>query len=83
MLRSFAAGGRCVCGGCRRQDQQHLLLRAQLDAVAQAAVGQDSRFGADGELLVFTGEIDPALEDELDHRRDRDLRLDELVRGIP
>lgn len=58
MLRSFAAGGRCVCGGCRRQDQQHLLLRAQLDAVAQAAVGQDSRFGA-AASSAFTGEIDP------------------------
>jgi hypothetical protein len=56
---------------------------AQLDAAAQAAVGQDSRFRADGELLVFTGAIEPALEDELDHRRDREQRLDDLGRGIP
>lgn len=56
---------------------------AQLDAAAQAAIGQDSRFRADGGLLVFTGEIDPALEDEFDHRRDREERLDELGRGVP
>jgi hypothetical protein len=56
---------------------------AQLDAAAQAAVRQDSRFRADGELLVFTGEIEPAQEDELDHRRDREQRLDELGRGMP
>jgi len=54
---------------------------AQLDAAAQAAIGQDERFRADGELLVFTGEIPAELEDELDHRRDREQRLDELGRG--
>jgi hypothetical protein len=56
---------------------------AQLDAAAQAAVEQDSRFRSDGELLVFTGQIDAVLEAELDHRRDREQRLDELGRGIP
>lgn len=34
---------------------------AQLDTAAQAAIDQDSRFKADGEILVFTGEIDAAL----------------------
>ncbi len=56
---------------------------AQLDTASQAAVEQDSRFRADGELLVFRGEIDAALQDELDHRRDREQRLDELGRGMP
>lgn len=55
----------------------------QLDAAAQAASGQDPRFKLDGELLVFTGEIDPALEDELDHRMDREERLDRLGQGVP
>jgi len=56
---------------------------AQLDAAVQAAIGQDPRFQADGELLVFTGEIPPELEDELDHRRDREQRLDKLGQGLP
>jgi hypothetical protein len=51
---------------------------AQLDAAAQVAIGQDPRFQADGGLLVFTGEIPPEMEDELDHRRDREQRLDKI-----
>jgi hypothetical protein len=56
---------------------------AQLDAAADAAVGQDERFREDGALLVFTGEVGEGLEDELDHRRDRAQRLDKLGRGSP
>jgi hypothetical protein len=56
---------------------------AELDAAAQAAIGQDPRFRADGELLVFTGEIPPELEDDLDHRRDREQRIDKLGQGLP
>lgn len=55
-----------------------LAEEAHLDAAAEAAITQDPRFQADGELLVFMGEITPALEDELDHRRDREARLDKL-----
>ena len=51
---------------------------AQLDAAAQAAVGQDARFKADGGLLVFAGELTAEQADELDHRRDRERRLDKL-----
>jgi hypothetical protein len=53
----------------------------QLDAAARAAIGQDGRFQADGELLVFTGEIPSDLEDDLDHRLDREQRLDRLGQG--
>jgi|HubBroStandDraft_4_1064222.scaffolds.fasta_scaffold624282_1 hypothetical protein len=56
---------------------------ARLDAEARAALEQDGRFRAEGELLVFTGEIPSDLEDELDHRRDREQRLDDLGRGVP
>jgi hypothetical protein len=55
----------------------------QLDAAAQAAAGQDPRFKLEGELLIFAGEIDPELEDELDHRSDREQRLDRLGHGGP
>lgn len=44
---------------------------AQLDAAAQTAVGQDSRFRVEGEMLVFTADRAPGLEEDLDHRRDR------------
>jgi len=60
-----------------------LVDEAQLDAAAQTAVGQDSRFKADGELLVFTADLAPGLEDELDHRRNREQRLDDLGREVP
>src|SRR5512141_674122 len=49
---------------------------ASLDAAAEAAVAQDGRFREEGGLLVFMGEIPPELQDELDHRRDREQRLD-------
>jgi hypothetical protein len=55
---------------------------AQLDIDVQAAIEQDERFRADGELLVFTGDISSELEDELDHRRDREQRLDKLGQGF-
>jgi hypothetical protein len=59
--------------------QDRLLAEeAQLDAALQAAISLDPRFRADGALLVFTGEIPLELEDALDHRRDRERRLDEL-----
>jgi hypothetical protein len=54
----------------------------RLDAAAHEAVGQDGRFQVDGELLVFTGEIPAELGDELDHRRDREQRLDQLGQGV-
>jgi hypothetical protein len=54
----------------------------QLDAAARASVGQDGRFQVDGELLVFTGEIPSDREDELDHRLDREQRLDKLGQGF-
>ena len=53
----------------------------QLDAAAQVAIAQDGRFRADGQLLVFAGEIPVDLEGELDHRVDREQRLDRLGQG--
>ncbi|MEZ4297764.1 MAG: hypothetical protein R3B70_22595 [Polyangiaceae bacterium] len=53
----------------------------QLDAAAQAAVDQDSRFRNDGELLIFTAALPLGAEDELDHRLDREQRLDALGRS--
>jgi hypothetical protein len=55
---------------------------ARLDAESQAAIEQDGRFRPEGGLLVFAGEIPPELEAELDHRRDREQRLDDLGRGV-
>lgn len=52
---------------------------ALLDAGAEEALRQDGRFRTDGELVIFQAEIAPELQDELDHRRDRDQRLDKLL----
>ncbi|XYH95827.1 hypothetical protein ACMHYB_49885 [Sorangium sp. So ce1128] len=48
---------------------------ALLQAGAEAALGQDGRFRADGGLVVFRAELAPELQGELDHRRDREQRL--------
>lgn len=54
---------------------------AQLDAAAQTAVAQDSRFRTEDKLLVFEAELTAEMEEELDHRRDREQRLEDLGRG--
>jgi len=36
----------------------------------------------EGRVAVFHGEIAADLQDELDHRRDRESRLDKLGEGI-
>lgn len=54
---------------------------AQLDDAAQTAVAQDSRFRAEGRLLIFGAELGAEMEEELDHRRDREERLEDLGQG--
>jgi hypothetical protein len=56
---------------------------AVLDAASDAALAQDGRFRTEGRLVLFEGAIPPELQDELDHRRDREQRLDDLGREDP
>jgi hypothetical protein len=56
---------------------------AALEAASDEALAQDGRFRAEGRLVVFEGAIPPELQDELDHRRDRERRLDDLGREDP
>ncbi|MGK4002147.1 hypothetical protein WMF31_05950 [Sorangium sp. So ce1036] len=55
---------------------------ALLDAGAETALEQDGRFRADGELVGFQAELGSELQDELDHRRDREQRIDKLGQGL-
>lgn len=66
----------------RHASQDRLMSdEAELDGAAVAAVAQDSRFQEDGGLLVFTAEVPRELQDELDHRRTREERLEGLGEG--